>query len=91
MANGILDERIDERMGVQDVRRGLLPLRGVGHDVVQMAVDDFPDVAARPEVHLGRRARPAPGLVPGKLGFLASRGVRLDGAGEGFDHPAVVG
>ena len=57
--SGILDKRFHLGMRIEDVRGGLLPDFGVGDDIIQVALDDIPNLLARPVVDVGRRSWPS--------------------------------
>lgn len=46
---GVLDERGHAGMRVNQIRRSLLPLLGIGNHVIQVAVENLAHIAARPK------------------------------------------
>jgi hypothetical protein len=63
--SGVLDEGLYGLMSVYIISRGLLPNLRIGHHVVHVALDHFPNILARPVVDLRSGARATIGFEAG--------------------------
>lgn len=86
----VLHKGLHQIMRIYKVRGGLLPLSRIRNDSVQVAVEDGPNVAARPEVHVRRGTWSPTGFVPWYLRGSPLGRVRPYSLQKPLDHPTVV-
>ena len=78
-------------MGVQSVGGRLLPLVGIRHNCVDVALDDGIRLASGLEVDFHRRTRLTPLLNARQLDVLPSQVVRSNRGDEPFHQPSIPG
>ena len=87
---GVFHKSLNRLMSIQ-VRGGrLLPLSGIGNNVVQMAFHHFPHITTGPKIHVGGGPWAARGFVAGDFRGFTLRSVGTDGLQQAFDDPTVI-
>ena len=87
---GVLHERLDGRVRVDDVGGLLFPLAGVCNDIVYVALDHVSNFLARPVVDVRGGTRSAAGFITRNFRSFALRRVRTNGLDQTLDGPTVV-